>query len=880
MRKALLLALLCLIPSVAFGQYTTVTSTVTDSAGTPYALGNYSISLVNTTGLQPLLGGNANFQQTFQGGLTLAGSLSVSLPSVTQMYPSGMQWKFFVCANAQQTLFEFPPVATPCFNYTTTGTQVSGSSVDLSSSMSAVATAIPKTPSTTGTNTWTSAQTFTGPLLGNGTNTFANLDGTLYVGGAAPQIGASADIQAQLNAAYAAASTNGQKAILLPQTGGGCYASSVPLVFNTQGKYFPVEGTYTANQTGANPQGSCINFTPTGTLATTAASVTSNVATFTFGSSPITFGFLVGEALNITGFTGGDTYFNGVWSISTVTSTQITATQPGFSHADASAATNGSAAHTAITLDYTVTQGGGFTPNTAFKNIIWLNNGVCLTVGGCGSSTVGMNFGPNAGLHSGELQNVSIRGFQTPFTVSNTQTGNISWSMKFNNVWVAYNSTGFSLTNLATSEALKWTGGGFANNGTGFSCGASITTDVTFDTVSFDSNSVAGINNAGCVLTLIAPHFENSGGTGASNAYIVQSNGEFTITGGRVMEDLSAGGPTAQFFQMTGGSCNINGLNASSGRTVTNLIANSGGFCHVSYFTDAPTLVAPGANNEDTSKTCSVAYFCVVERIITNPAFNFQAAQFPVLYLTGPGAGSPAGVGGGFPLGVMYYNGSLNRTNLQDNGTAADNVNGTNNVLTASSTDNVTNKSFGAGGLVPVTAGATDIGSTSKPFGNLWLGTAATNNFKFQPAATAAARTITISDPLGNTNLVLTPAALSVRNSLHISDQGTACANGNIALSAGWGTTAAATAAAGQGQTCQWTITSNGTGQAANPTITWTLPTALPSANVVCSGDMKGGTQTFTSINQTTLSSTAPVFTFNGTPVAGNTVFFLARCGP
>lgn len=120
----------------------------------------------------------------------------------------------------------------------------------------------------------------------------------------------------------------------------------------------------------------------------------------------------------------------------------------------------------------------------------------------------------------------------------------------------------------------------------------------------------------------------------------------------------------------------------------------------------------------------------------------------------------------------------------------------------------------------------------------------------------------------------------TLRASLHISDQGTACANGNIVLSAGWGTTAGTTAAAGQGQTCQFTFTSSGTGQAANPTITDTLPTALPSALVVCTAQMVGGTGANTLINQTSLSATAPVFTFGGTPTAGLTYFVVVRCGP
>jgi len=53
----------------------------------------------------------------------------------------------------------------------------------------------------------------------------------------------------------------------------------------------------------------------------------------------------------------------------------------------------------------------------------------------------------------------------------------------------------------------------------------------------------------------------------------------------------------------------------------------------------------------------------------------------------------------------------------------------------------------GINALTPNAAGVGDIGSTALPFPNLWLGTAATNNFKFAPAATAAQRVVTLNDP-------------------------------------------------------------------------------------------------------------------------------------
>ena len=49
------------------------------------------------------------------------------------------------------------------------------------------------------------------------------------------------------------------------------------------------------------------------------------------------------------------------------------------------------------------------------------------------------------------------------------------------------------------------------------------------------------------------------------------------------------------------------------------------------------------------------------------------------------------------------------------------------------------------GGVTPGTAGGADVGSTSLPFGNLWLGTAATNNNKLT-STTTAARVTTFPD--------------------------------------------------------------------------------------------------------------------------------------
>lgn len=94
------------------------------------------------------------------------------------------------------------------------------------------------------------------------------------------------------------------------------------------------------------------------TLTATGASVTANVATLTFASSPLAAGFFAGETqTGISSFTGADTYFN---NISTgVTLTAVTSTSASFAltHADAVASTTGVMGM--LFLDPTTTSGSG-----------------------------------------------------------------------------------------------------------------------------------------------------------------------------------------------------------------------------------------------------------------------------------------------------------------------------------------------------------------------------------------------------------------------------------------------------------------------------------------------------------------------------------------
>lgn len=570
-----------------------------------------------------------------------------------------------------------------------------------------------------------------------GTETFANLNGVVYIGGSTPQIGASSDIGAQINAAYAAAPSYGQKAILLPLTGGGCYNYSTPIVLNTSGKYFPIEGAYTGNQTGGVNQGVCLNYTPT------------------------------------------------------------TAT-------------------TAFTIDYTPATGGGFVGNPALKNII-LSNNSCISVGGCGSSATGLVLGSANGAHFAVLENVRVSGFSTGITI-NVSNG---WGILFNQVSVVFNATG--VTPVTIMENIRWHGGTLSENSTGLSCANS--SGFTFESVSFDTNSTLAVNNAGCNITFVAPWFENSGNANAQ--YITQSTGQFSISGGQMLDDNNSG-TVAQHITTTGGFFDIRGLMVfSGGQTVTNLVNNSGGgIGGVDWFAVSPTLDAPVA-----SSTCATAYNCTVKR------FSGATPQttFPVVAIPFAGAGDPSCTGLGGVMNLLWNKASTNRFTMCNNGAAADPVVGGATVDTFSGA-----KSFNAGTLLPSAAGGTDIGSTSLPFGNLWLGTAATNNFKFQPAATAAARTISIPDPLGNTSLPLT------------------IASGTKALN-----TAAITTA-----TCDAGAAVTATGTLSTDTVDWSFNAAPTATNkygafLVVYAVPSANTVTFYTCNPSATTSTPTAMTVN-----------------
>lgn len=101
---------------------------------------------------------------------------------------------------------------------------------------------------------------------------------------------------------------------------------------------------------------------------------------------------------------------------------------------------------------------------------------------------------------------------------------------------------------------------------------------------------------------------------------------------------------------------------------------------------------------------------------------------------------------------------------------------------------------------------------------------------------------------------------------------GTAHVAGDYALSAGWGTTATVSAVSAKDTSGRVTVSSAGTGQTANPTVTLTFKdgtwTTIPNL-VAARGELNSPAGSDWMI--TSVTATQVVFTFQGTPVAGTT---------
>jgi hypothetical protein len=136
--KRILLCVFVLLGSAA-AQFTTVTGTVTDPNGLPYAFGTIA-SVIVASGT-PVFSSNSQpyFQPTQATGLDKNGVFVVRLADNTQISPGGSTWTFTVCSavGTVQPSFGKGPI---CF--VVTGASISGASQDIGATLRAAAPAL------------------------------------------------------------------------------------------------------------------------------------------------------------------------------------------------------------------------------------------------------------------------------------------------------------------------------------------------------------------------------------------------------------------------------------------------------------------------------------------------------------------------------------------------------------------------------------------------------------------------------------------------------------------------------------------------------------------------------------------------------------------
>jgi hypothetical protein len=146
-------------------QFTTVSGTVTDPNGLPYANGTIMATLVSSG--SPTLGGLPYTPPTQPTGLSTAGSFTMLLADVTALSPGGSTWSFTVscAAGCVPAAGGKGPIT-----FTVTGVSISGASQSITATLTAAAPAL--------------AFSGGGGLAQNGTNTAPS-----YSFAAAPTVG-------------------------------------------------------------------------------------------------------------------------------------------------------------------------------------------------------------------------------------------------------------------------------------------------------------------------------------------------------------------------------------------------------------------------------------------------------------------------------------------------------------------------------------------------------------------------------------------------------------------------------------------------------------------------------------------------------------------
>jgi hypothetical protein len=249
MRKAILVTCCLLLcwSAVAVAQFTTVSGTIVDPNGLPYAEGTVSAVLVIPSGAgSPTLNGNSYLPPIQPAGLDLNGHFAFNVADNTVLLPPGTQWNFMVCS-AYGTIQPAGGKGPKCFTLAAPIT-ISGPTQDLTTQLNAVALVLAFYPSAgggvTGSGTvntipiWTGATVLgdsrltdvpaAGGTLGySGTGGF-NITGTVST---FPIVATAGGTSVSITAANNVGGTNGGSQLALQA--GGVGAGGVSIIGGT-----------------------------------------------------------------------------------------------------------------------------------------------------------------------------------------------------------------------------------------------------------------------------------------------------------------------------------------------------------------------------------------------------------------------------------------------------------------------------------------------------------------------------------------------------------------------------------------------------------------------------------------------------------------------
>lgn len=414
-------------------------------------------------------------------------------------------------------------------------------------------------------------------------------------------------------------------------------------------------------------------------------------------------------------------------------------------------------ATTAITLDYVPSNGGNQQSVHGIRDLTLWNN-QCVTAGGCGSLATGISVPQvNGGVAGGVFDNLAVKGFSTGFIVSGAV--NVSWGIDFRQSLFYYNATGFSNTNTGGLENIHFYGGRFLGNGTGMNTKG----EVYAFALSYDGNLTTAVNlvntgtsTPGPDYTCVGCHFENPSSSPAVPHYIT-GTANWVLIGG-ILENDNVGVSTWDFaVQAQGAYFSVQG---------TELVCNGGAN------TTLTAAVSTGANVrghvEFINWNCPVPPTYVggaSAANVTNTSFNWNNSNAPQPWTIEANLKGPIGIGD-----TQFVPNVLTGLHLRFNGNSIDALRfedytnthtmdcgpGIANAALFSCRDitnarqafqySFTSNVFAIPAITPLAAAGGDVGSAALPFANLWLGTAATNNAKLQPATMTAARVVEILD--------------------------------------------------------------------------------------------------------------------------------------